>query len=117
MKEQNLNTATEEIVDVKYIETEMTKLVIDCYLQGARTREFPVGTLVGVNIYQGIKEEVLLFINGYHKITVELYQGKARVSAVKDIKDKDFNYILSFTKCLGISEFRSRKEINTVMYN
>jgi hypothetical protein len=86
------------------IETTVMKLVVDSYLHGAQTCEVHKGKILGVSIHQGACDSIHLFINDDHKVTVEVSQGISRISLMQKNNIDDIDYILPFTKCLGVSE-------------
>ena len=86
------------------VESAVTKLVVDSYLHGAQTCELHDGRILGVSIHHGPCDNIHLFIDDDHKITVEVNQGISRISVMKNKDIADIDYILPFTKCLGVSE-------------
>ncbi|RZI48526.1 hypothetical protein [Lactococcus kimchii] len=86
------------------METAVMKLVVDSYLYGAQTCEVCDGKILGVSIHHGAYDSIHLFINDHHKVTVEVSQGMSRITVMKEKNIEDIDYILPFTKCLGISE-------------
>lgn len=92
------------------IEAEMMQLVIDSYLYGNQNKRFSNEEEIGVGIYKGPKEHVHLFINNAHRMTVEIHQGRGKITNLKNIIEKDVIYILPFLKCLGISDHRPLQE-------
>ncbi len=92
------------------VENAIMKLVVDSYLHGAQTCELHDGKILGVSIHHGDSDNIHLFIDNHHKLTVEVKNGMSRISVVKDKQFEDIDYVLPFTKCLGLSE-------NAVMKN
>jgi hypothetical protein len=111
MERKTVEMAKTSINSEPTIEKEMMLLVIDSYLKGSQTKTLSDGQSIGVSIYQGPKEFVHLFINQAHKLTVEIYHGRAEVTGIKQIEREDVAYILPFTKCLGISEQRALESL------
>ena len=95
------------------IETTVMKLVVDSYLHGAQTCEVQEGKILGVSIHHGTCDSIHLFINEDHKVTVEVSQGISRISAMKKKDIEDIDYVLPFTKCLGVSEGQVLKKYST----
>lgn len=92
-------------IEQRSVENEIMKLVVDSYLHGAQTCELADGTVLGVTINQGPSDNVHLFIDNSHKLTVEIQNGCSRISMVKTIdSEEDLDYILPFTKSLGMTE-------------
>ncbi|MFC4652825.1 hypothetical protein ACFO26_07865 [Lactococcus nasutitermitis] len=86
------------------IENAVMKLVVDSYLQGAQTCELHDGKVLGVIIHHGDVDNIRLYIDNNHKITVEVKNGSSRVSDMANKDEEDMAYVLPFTKCLGLSE-------------
>lgn len=86
------------------VENAIMKLVVDSYLHGAQTCELHDGRTLGVSIHHGDADNIHFFIDDNHKITVEVKNGISRISIVKNQHPEDINYVLPFTKCLGLSE-------------
>jgi hypothetical protein len=95
----------EEMSDASpQVEVAVTKLVIDSYLHGAQTCALGDGRILGVSIHHGPSDNIHLFIDNNHKITVEVAQGLSRISVMKNKDIEDIAYILPFTNCLGVPE-------------
>lgn len=101
---QDLKTVNRQNTKDIKIETVVMKLVVDSYLHGAQTCEVQKGKILGVSIHHGTCDSIHLFINDDHKITVEVSQGISRISLMQKNDIEDIDYILPFTKCLGVSE-------------
>lgn len=97
----NTNTMT---IENPKVENEIMKLVVDSYLHGAQTCELHDGTVLGVSIHQGDNDNIHLFVDEAHKLTVEVQNGVSRISVMKNTELDDIPYIVPFTKCLGLSE-------------
>ena len=86
------------------VENAIMKLVVDSYLLGAQTCELHDGKTLGCSIHHGEADNIHLFIDSNHKLTVEVKNGMSRISIIKNKHPEDINYVLPFTKCLGVSE-------------
>jgi hypothetical protein len=86
------------------VENAIMKLVVDSYLHGAQTCELHDGKILGVSIHHGKSDNIHLFIDNNHRVTVEVKNGMSRISVVKNKHLDDIDYVLPFTKCLGLHE-------------
>ncbi|MQW22203.1 MULTISPECIES: hypothetical protein [unclassified Lactococcus] len=84
------------------IESAILKLVIDSYLHGAQTCQLHDGKILGVSIHQGESDSIHLFVDDRHKMTIEVRNGVSRVSLLKQETQEDIDYLLPFSKCLGL---------------
>lgn len=86
------------------VESKIMKLVIDGYLHGAQTCELHNGKVLGVSIHQGKSDNIHLFVDHRHEVTVQVKNGMSQISVVKNKEVENIDYVLPFTKCLGLSE-------------
>ena len=94
------------------IESAILKLVVDSYIHGAQTCQLHDGKVLGVSIHQGEADNIHLFIDDCHKLTVEVKNGNSRLSILTNNQPEDIDYVLPFTKCLGLSHVAVMKSFD-----
>ncbi|MCL2676894.1 MAG: hypothetical protein FWF42_03745 [Streptococcaceae bacterium] len=86
------------------VEAAVMQLVVDSYMHGDQTCQLTGGKSLGVSIMKGSCDNVLLFIDDTHKVTIEVEKGISRITVMKTHDEKDIPYIVPFAKSLGLSE-------------
>ncbi|MGY3735643.1 hypothetical protein ACWOAN_02575 [Lactococcus taiwanensis] len=99
------------------IERQMMDLVIDSYLKGTKLQVTSNERKVSVVLFQGKNEQLHLFIDDIHKITVEILKGKAQFNVIKQVSKEDIAYITAFAKCLGIPEQRALNGLSPFIFD
>lgn len=99
------------------IERQMMDLVIDSYLKGTKLQVISNERKVSVVLFQGKNEQLHLFIDDIHKITVEILKGKAQFNVIKQVSKEDIAYITAFAKCLGIPEQRALNGLSPFIFD
>jgi len=95
----------------------LLKLVIDSYLKGTKLQVISNERKVSVVLFQGKNEQLHLFIDDIHKITVEILKGKAQFNVIKQLSKQDIAYITAFDKCLGIPEQRALNGLSPFIFD
>lgn len=90
--------------DDQQISFAIVQLIVKCYVHGAQTCKLHDGTVLGMSITKGAADELHLFIDEAHKISIKIHNG---MSCISDMENKELShlpYIIHFAKTLGLPE-------------